>query len=66
MQALINYLDNNALAIVLNTVIVIIGFLIARVAKVEPIPALVAGLLPILFFLALGVGNGNGMLAMAS
>ncbi len=59
MANLITYIDSNALAIVLNTVIVIIGFLIARVAKVAPIPALVAGLLPILFFLALGIGGGG-------
>ena len=59
MQQFASYLEVHALGILFNVTLLIICFLIARLARVKPIPALVLGFLPILFVLAMGVGNGG-------
>ncbi len=62
MDTVVTYLDANAMAIVFNVALLVIVYLIARVGRVRPLPALVSGFLPLygLIVLAAALAGGPG------
>lgn len=59
METVVHYLDANALAILFNTAMLVIVYLIARLGRVHPLPALATGFLPIYGLIVLGAYVGQ-------
>lgn len=53
MDAIVTYLDIHAMAIMFNTALLVIVYLIARLGHVRPIAALATGFLPLYGAIAL-------------
>lgn len=65
MDAIVTYLDVNAMAVLFNVALLVIVYLIARLVRVRPLAALATGFLPLYGCIALvGLAVQSGVTAV--